>query len=183
MSDPVTALSGARSSGYVAVAEAPPVGMITLRCRGDVTAALTALDLPRPAQRRIVTGAGGRVVWMSPDEWLILLPQDRVAGALQTLAAALEGVPHLAADVSDARAVLWLEGERVREVLAKACPVDMALMQPGEVRRTRAAQIAVAFWMLDDRTVELICFRSVARYAFDLFTTLARPGSEVGLFD
>ncbi|WP_323042130.1 sarcosine oxidase subunit gamma [Gemmobacter sp.] len=183
MSDPVTALAGMRGDGYVTVAEAPPVGMITLRCRGDVSAALAALDLPVPARRRIETGAGGGIAWMSPDEWLILLPRARVAGALATLGTALDGVPHLAADVSDARAVLWLEGDRVREVLAKACPVDIAVMEPGEVRRTRAAQIAVAFWMIDDRTAEVICFRSVAHYALDLFVTLARPGSEVGLFD
>lgn len=183
MSESVTALSGARSSGYVGVAEAPPLGMVTLRCRADVAPALAALDLPLPALRRIETGAGGRVVWMAPDEWLILVPQARVPEVLDGLARALAGVPHLAADMSDARAVLWLEGARLREVLAKACPVDMARLMPGDVRRTRAAQIAVAFWLLDDRTAELVCHRSVARYAFDLFTTLSRPGAEVGVFD
>jgi len=185
MSDPVTALNGARAQGYVTVSEAPPIGMITLRCRGDVGPALAGLNLPLPGPRRMESGEGGGVAWMSPDEWLILVPRDRVGAVLAGLAGALQDVPHLAVDVSDARAVLWLEGDKVREVIAKAAPVDMApgVFEPGEVRRTRAGQIAVAFWMIDARTVELICFRSVARYAFDLFATLSQPGAEVRLFD
>lgn len=184
MSDPVsTALAGARHVGYVTVEEARPIGMITLRCRADVASALAALDLPVPGQRRIVGAGARRVAWMSPDEWLILLPPADVAGATAGLTAALAGQPHLCADVSDARAVLHLHGPRVREVLAKACPVDLGRMTPGEMRRSRAGQIAAAFWLEDDRTATVLCYRSVARYAFDLFAMLARPGSEVGLFD
>lgn len=180
---PDPALSGARYAGYVTVAEAPPPGMITLRCRGDAGPALAALGLPVPGVRRIERAGAAQVAWMAPGEWLLLLPREGVGAALDTLGAALADVPHLAADVSDARAVLRLEGARVREVLAKACPVDIGPMAPGEIRRTRAAQIAAAFWLEEDGSATLICFRSVARYAFELFATLARPGSEVGLFD
>ncbi len=53
---------------------------------------------------------------------------------------------HLAADVSDARAVFRIEGAKADQVLAKLCPVDLATLEPGELRRTRAAQVAAAFW-------------------------------------
>ena len=34
----------------------------------------------------------------------------------------------------------------------------------------------------DDQSFEIVTFRSVARYAFDLLSNAAKPGSEVGLF-
>jgi sarcosine oxidase subunit gamma len=49
----------------------------------------------------------------------------------------------------------------------------MVAFPAGEIRRTRLAQIAAAFWMPQEGTVELVCFRSVAQYAFDLLTQAA----------
>lgn len=185
MSEAVSALGGLAFDGYVQVAETGPQGMIVLRSKGDgLEGALAALGLPVPGQRRIVQAGERAVAWMSPDEYLIWLPYPQVAAAVAALEAALAGRHHLVADVSDARAVFTLRGAGAREVLAKACPVDFApgVFEPGEVRRTRAAQVAAAVWMSGDETFTLVCFRSVARYVFDLLSTLARPGSEVGLY-
>lgn len=185
MSDAVSALGGVSYDGYVRVAEQGPQGMIVLRSKGDgLAGALAALDLPVPAQRRIETVGDRAVAWMSPDEYLIWLPYAQVADAVQALGAALAGRHHLVADVSDARAVFTVTGQDAREVLAKACPVDFApaAFGAGEVRRTRAAQVAAAVWMNAEDRFTLVCFRSVGRYVFDLLSTLARPGSEVGLF-
>jgi hypothetical protein len=73
----------------------------------------------------------------------------RGGAAVAALLAALAGKHHLVADVSDARAVFTITGDGAREVLAKCCPVDVApgVFGPGEVRRTRAAQVAAAVWM------------------------------------
>jgi len=185
MSDAVSALGGVSFDGYVRVAEAGPQGMIVLRSKGDgVADALAALGLPVPAVRRIETAGDRAVVWMSPDELLIWVPYAQVAPAVQALGAALAGRHHLVADVSDARAVFTVTGAGAREALAKCCPVDFApgVFGPGEVRRTRAAQVAAAVWMSGDAAFTLVCFRSVARYVFDLLAVLARPGAEVGLF-
>ena len=70
----------------------------------------------------------------------------------------------------------------MRDVIAKLAPVDM---HPGQFngtmfRRTRFAQVPAAFWMPDAQTVRIVCFRSVARYMFDLLRIAAQPGSEVG---
>lgn len=185
MSEAVSALGGLVQDGYVRVAEVGPQGMIVLRSKGDGLAeALAALGLPLPGIRRIESAGDRAVAWMSPDELLIWLPYAQVPQAVAALGAALAGKHHLVADVSDARAVFTLTGAGAREVLAKCCPVDFApgVFGPGEVRRTRAAQVAAAVWMGEDDTFTLVCFRSVARYVFDLLATLARPGAEVGLF-
>ncbi len=185
MSDPKTALGGATYDGLVSIAEAPPTGMITLRA--DLTAArvktavkkLTGLALP--GQRQIAAGGDFAVAWMSPDELLILTPYEAAETHRQALEKALKSQHHLAANVSDARALFTLTGARAREVLAKLTPADLspAAFPQGELRRTRIAQVAAAFWQSAPDEISLICFRSQAPYIFALLKNAARPGSEV----
>ena len=104
--------------------------------------------------------------WMSPDEYLLILPYGETAAAMAAIAAALKGAHHLAVVVSDARAVFRVEGAKADQVLAKLSPVDFATLGPKELRRTRAAQVAAAFWKEGDGFT-LVCFRSVAGYVFD----------------
>ena len=88
----------------------------------------------------------------------------------------------LVTDVSDARAMFELRGGGLRDVLAKLTPADMsaAALPPGELRRSRLAQVPAAFWLRSETAAQVICFRSVARYVFDLLKTAAQPGSAVG---
>lgn len=193
MSDPVnagavSALGGARSEGFATVTEFGPQGMITLR--GDLASAAlaaavqAAVGVAVPAPRRIETAGARAAGWMSPDELLLWLPYAEVPAALAALEAALAGEHHLAVDVSDARATFRIAGVRSREVLMKLAPVDLApaAFAPGELRRTRTAQVAAAFWMSGSDEFTLVCFRSVGRYVFDLLTTSATSGSEVGVW-
>jgi len=156
MSDPVTALNGAVfTKGIAEVHELPPQGMITLR--------------------------GGGVAWMSPDELLLLCPYAQVPDRLAVLQSALASDHALAVNVSDARAMFAVSGPQARDVLAKLAPVDLspAAFTPGMIRRTRLAQVAAAFWMVDEQTFHIVCFRSVGQYVFDLLKAAAQPGSEV----
>ena len=182
MSDPVSALGHAAFDGFARVREIGPLGMITLRARADLpalpAAVTAATGLGLPAVRRIVTAGDRSIAWMSPDEWLIVLPYPQVAQTLARLAEALKGQHHLAVDVSDARAVLRIEGARAGDVLMKLSPVDQARLEPDEVRRTRAAQVACALWR-EGEGYTLVCFRSVADYIMGLLTHSAQPGSEI----
>lgn len=185
MSDPVTALGGMRFDGFVSVAECPPQGMLTLR--GDLGSATLAQAVEQatgaamPGQREVRFAGDRAVAWMAPDELLLLVPYDAADATVAELQAALEGEHALAVRVSDARAMFRLTGADLREVLAKLAPVDMSrgAFTPGTIRRTRLAQVAAAFWMRDEQTADLICFRSVAAYVFGLLSEAARPGSEV----
>lgn len=186
----VSALNGATVEGFARVADAGLQGMITLR--GDLASAkvrkavkdATGQDVP--ALRTINSGDSGAVAWMSPDELLVMVAYDQVNDTLAEIESALAGEHFLAVNVSDARAMFRVSGSGagVREVVAKLCPVDMApgAFEPGMFRRTRMAQIAAAIWMPDAETVQIVCFRSVAEYTFNLLRDAVADGGEVGLF-
>jgi sarcosine oxidase subunit gamma len=67
--------------------------------------------------------------------------------------------------------------------MAKLAPADLNpdSFTLGDFRRTRLGQVAAAFWMRDEDTFEVICFRSVADYTFDLLAASAKAGA-VGHF-
>lgn len=186
MSEPESALGGATFNGLIRIGEAPRGGLLVLRGGPDVQAlVLDALGLAIPGQRRIVVAGPRMAGWMAPDELLLRLPQGEVAPLLAQLHPMLAGRHHLLAEIGDSRCLLRLEGPRWREVLAKAAPVDLApgVFLPGELRRSRVGQVAATFWAESADVALLLCPRSVAGYVFDLLSVLARPGSEVGLFD
>lgn len=188
MSDAQGALQGRSFDGIARVAEMGLRGMITLR--GDLGDArlrnaatgVSGVDFPGP-RAAIVAGETG-LLWMSPDEVLLLMPHAEAPAAAIALSAALDGTHHLVAEVSDARAVFRVSGPAAREVLAKLTPADVspAAFRPGEIRRTRLAQAAAAFWMSGEDSFDLVCFRSAAQYVFDLLATSAATGGEVGHF-
>ena len=181
MSDPVSALNGASFQGFATIREIGPIGMITLRAKG-----LKALDkaikaatgTKTPTQRRIEISGDRACAWMSPDEYLLVLPYAEVSDAIAKLAKSLAGEHYLAVDVSDARAVFRIEGDKAVDVLRKLAPVDFDTLAPGEIRRTRIAQVAAALWA-QDGGFTLVCFRSVATYVMGLLAHSAQPGSEL----
>jgi sarcosine oxidase, subunit gamma len=181
MSNAVSALGNASFDGFAKVAEIGPVGMISLRAKSDVKglakAIKAAVGTAVPAQRQIEVAGDKAAGWMSPDEYLLIMPYGATDAAMAALAKALAGEHHLAAVVSDARAVFRIEGAKADQVLAKLSPVDFAKLGPKELRRTRAAQVAAAFWR-DETGYTLVCFRSVAAYVMGLLTHSAMPGSE-----
>ncbi len=189
MSEPVTALRGASdATGIATVTELGPLGMITLR--GDlgdkaiIKAAVAAGGVTMPEVRHCATEGESGIAWMSPDELLIMSPYSEVHARLADLPDKLTKSHALAVNVSDARAVFQVTGPNAREVMAKLAPVDMHPdhFTPGMFRRTRIAQVAAAFWMPDAETVQIICFRSVAKYVFDVLNMAAQDRSEVGYF-
>jgi sarcosine oxidase subunit gamma len=188
MSDPISAVGGARFDGIARIAETGLHGMITLR--GDLqskplkaaASAVAGVDFPGVNEANCEADKG--ICWMSPDEALVMCPYDTAGASVAQMQKALSKQHALVVNVSDARAVFEVSGPVAREVMAKLCPVDLspAAFKPGMFRRTRMAQVAVAFWMSDDQTFRIVCFRSVADYVFSLLKIAAQPGSEVGYF-
>ena len=188
MSDPVSALNRVAYDGFVRIEEVGPRGMITLRgdhALIDVKNAATGVagvDFPGQRECRVVQERG--LAWMSPDELLVMVPHGEADTAVAAMEDELAGTHSLAINVSDARTVFRITGDAAREVLGKLCPVDLSpgSFGVGDFRRTRAAQVPVAFWMVEEGVFELVCFRSVAVYVFDLLKTAAIPGGEVGFY-
>ena len=188
MSEIASALPNAAFDGLVRIEEAGPRGMVTVK--GDLTdagfqGAVTKIaGVPFPDRLEAVTGGDKGILWMAPDEVLVLTPYPEAASNAVQLTEALSSTHSLVTNVSDARAVFVLSGIEVRDVLAKLTPADLhpTALAPGNLRRTRLAQVPVAFWLRDGQTAELICFRSVAQYVFDILSHAARPGTSPGHF-
>ncbi|MFC3180008.1 sarcosine oxidase subunit gamma [Cypionkella sinensis] len=180
MSNAVSALGHASFDGFAKVREIGPLGMISLRAKPDVPgladAIMAAVGTSVPAMRQIETAGERAAGWMSPDEYLLILPYGETDAALAKIASVLKGQHHLAVTLSDARAVFRIEGAKADQVLSKLSPVDFATLGPKELRRTRAAQVAAAFWR-DGDGFSLVCFRSVAAYVMGLLSHSAMPGS------
>ncbi|MDZ7904854.1 MAG: sarcosine oxidase subunit gamma family protein [Cypionkella sp.] len=178
---PVSSLNGASFSGYTRIRDIGPLGMISVRAKADVAgldgAIKAATGCAVPPQRQILRNGDCLAGWMSPDEYLLIMPIGQVDAALDAIAKAMAGQHHLAVDVSGARAVFSIDSH-ARSVLAKLSPTDFDAMKKGELRRTRLAQVAAAFW-LDGDAATVVCFASVAQYVFDLLSHAAAAGTEI----
>jgi len=174
-------------SDLATITRAPARGMITLR--GDLAnakikkAVKAAVGQAIPASGQFSGKGDTGVAWMSPDELLLMVPYAGVADAIAALEKTLAKAHYLVADVSDARAVFTVAGDGARDVLARLFPVDVHAdsFGAGQVRRTRLAQVAAAFWM-HDGGFDVVCFRSVADYAQGVLTRAATTGQKTGFF-
>ncbi|MDH3669045.1 MAG: sarcosine oxidase subunit gamma [Paracoccaceae bacterium] len=185
MSDPVSTLNCAETGAgqTIRIADRGPIGQVTLR--GDPSSAKlkkavkagVGVDVPGALSATFDGDKGA--VWMAPDELLLFTAYDEAGTLVESLSSALAGEHHLALDVSDARAVIALEGVGVAEALAKGAPVDMSDFPIGHARRTHLADIAVGIWRKSETDWEIVCFRSFARHLFDLLVISSREGSEV----
>lgn len=130
--------------------------------------------------------AGIAVLWLSLDQWLVTCPRAEAPRLAAALKEALGSVHSLVVDLSDARAILRLEGEGVREVLMKGAPVDLTLPEftLGTVRRLRFGEIAALIHITGERpdVIDLYVFRSYARFAWDWIAATAKTPAKLRLF-
>ena len=92
--------------------------------------------LPTVPNTWVPTDAG-RAIWLGPDEWLLTSTAEAPEELEARVRAAVVPLGGSAADVSAQRITLRLTGERVRDVLAKGCAIDL---HPRVFGRGRSAQ-------------------------------------------
>ena len=121
------------------------------------------------------------MLWLGPDEWLVVAPDRRVERIERTLRDALEGRHAALTDVSHSRTVLVLSGPDARAVLAKGCPLDFhpRAFSPGRCAQSRLAKCQALIHQTDETpTFEICVHRSFAQYAW---TWLEDAGQEFGV--
>jgi sarcosine oxidase subunit gamma len=156
-------------------------GMVILR--GDLSDAGfgAALDAATgcavPDTRRTTDNADMRVLWMSVDELMVFCDYAKAGEVVATFMEKASDAHVLAVNVSDARAVFSVSGEKAHRVLMKGAPVDVAAMETGEVRRTRIATVAVGLTRTGDDAFEVFCFRSYGAYMWNWLTVAAGSDS------
>ena len=121
------------------------------------------------------------MLWMGPDEWLLVTPDRRVGRIERTLRDALVGQRAALTEVSHGRAILTLSGPHARAVLAKGCPLDLhpGEFAPGRCARSRLARCQVLIHHVSAAPAfEIHVHRSFAQYAW---TWLMDAGQEFGV--
>ncbi|NQW12162.1 MAG: sarcosine oxidase subunit gamma [Alphaproteobacteria bacterium] len=167
-------VGGPHDAGVVLREERLP-GLLNLRGdatdKGFLAAVSKAVGAEPPvAPNTVVEGKAGVVLWLGPDEWLIVTPagdETKIAAALEK---ALAGVHTSVVDLSDSYATLRLSGAKARWVLSKGWPVDLhpRAFGPGHCAQSHLAHANVILRQLDDTpSYQLIVRRSFARYLWD----------------
>ena len=175
----------------IAIDEISDRGMIDLRGEAGSAkfrqAAKAALGVELPlAPRTAATRGDVTILWLSIDQWLVCCPRANTGGLLEKLRKNLDAIHSLCVDVSDARAIVRLQGDNALEVLMKGSSVDFTLPEnkAGMVRRLMFAEIAALVHVVSDKpcNVDLYVFRSYADYTWKWIRATAKPAASIGLF-
>ena len=164
-------------------------GMIDLRLRGANEENLSALEevlgigLPLKSRRSVVAGKR-EAIWMSVDQWLVFLPREEIDALLQSIEElrARSGMSLMVTDMSDARSVIVLRGDGVREVLMKGIAVDFLTFSVGEVRRCSLGGVAVLVRCCEEDVFEVFMFRSYLNFVSGWLNRAGARAAAVKLF-
>jgi len=187
---PLAGLSQPRNLA-VSISEIKDRGMLDLRGDPDDPSFAAAVDsvlgiAPPHRPRCSAAAAELSVLWLSLDQWLVQCPRPEAADLARRLREALAGIPSLVVDMSDARVILRLEGDGVREVVMKGAPVDLTApgFTKGSVRRLRFGEVAAMVHMAGEApdVIDLYVFRSYAVFALEWLIATADGAAKVRLF-
>lgn len=121
---------------------------------------------PNTVTAGTVTAGAQRVLWLGPDEWLILSAGD--GGELaERLSAALDKTSAAVNELSGGQTLLRIRGPAVRDLLAAGCTLDFhpGVFGPGDCAQSGLAKATVIICHVDDQpTFDLIVRRSFSAY-------------------
>lgn len=161
---PLQQLSGEMESGSgaeVALREIPFLAQIGLRAEPGSPSAVAlewTLTGALPAGVGDVTDLSDdrHVLWVGPDDFLLVAPDEARGGADPTqltdeLTAALGDLPGQVVDLSANRTTLELRGPRAQEVLDKSCRLDLDLVAfpAGSALVTLLGTVSVILWRVE----------------------------------
>ena len=144
-----------------------------LNIRGDnslkaAVKAATGCHFP-PLANHFETAGERHIVWLGPDEYLLLCESGKEKALYDTLTSTIK-INHFAiTDVSDSLCALSLGGAAVRDVLAKGCSLDFlpSKFGAGRCAQSLLAHAGITLMALPDDAFILICRTSFAPYVHD----------------
>jgi len=177
----------------VVMREIPYRGLINIRGNAGDKAFMDAVEkavrVAPPLGANTVAGkpATTRIMWLGPDEWLVITKPDSAERAFNALCKNLkaDGLHAAVTDSSHARTCIEISGPRAREVLQKGCPLDLhpSKFGPGQSSQCIVSKVGVMLTQTaaarnGDPTYELYALRSFSTY---LWTWLEDAAQEYGL--
>ena len=171
----------------VRLRELAHLGKVNLRLDSsdpDAVAALEAIGIRLPGESNGVASADRRVLWLGPDEWLIVTAPGEEVAVLQQASQALAGRHHALTDLTDNYTTIRLAGPSAEAVLAKGCPLDLhgSVFPAGQVAQSLIGSVDMILECMADETEGraflIFVRRSFAQYTWDW---LADGAVEFGL--
>jgi sarcosine oxidase subunit gamma len=164
----------------VVFSELPHLGYIVLRGKTDDSAFMqgvaSVLGQNVPVQpRQVLQTAEGAVLWLSPDEWLLICPRSRRDAVLAALTAALKGLFAQVVDNSGGFTTLRLAGPEHLALLRQLGPYDFESQAMGTLASTVMSKTSVTVVRTDTAGVLLVFRRSFADYLWRLIERTAKP--------
>jgi sarcosine oxidase subunit gamma len=159
--------------------ESPLLGYVTLRGNsGDsafVDAASRALGVDLPTRPCTLTTSGaGKILWLSPDEWMIVCDRDRLSALLHGLDTALAGIRSQVVDNSGGHTEVLMQGRNADDVLAHCTVYDRAALMEGRVVGTTFGKSSIYLHRQGDGYC-LLFRRSFADYIWRYLVRAAQP--------
>jgi sarcosine oxidase subunit gamma len=170
----------------VILGESPHRCQINLRGNPGDSAFLDAVanvigTRPPATANRVSAGNDCSVLWLGPDEWLVVSAPGRESKLAPALRQALAGQHAAVVDVSEARTVIAIAGPHARETLQKGTTIDLhpRAFGPGDCAQTGLSRANIILHQTDAAPrYDIYVLNSFADY---LWTWLERAAAEYGL--
>jgi len=175
-------LSTARQQQLVATTpllrQLPPASRLMLRGGPQVlAAAASALGLAHSESPcRAVHDGDRAVLWLGPDERLLIGPADAGREMEGLLQRALQETPHSLVETSHAQAAFELSGARAAITLNTGCPLDLdpSAFPVDMCTRTVFAKAQIVLWRRGPETFRVETGRSFAPYVTNILALASR---------
>lgn len=144
-------------------------------------AVVAALGLPGPAPACRAVGNGARtMLWLGPDERLLLAPADQRQSVSSAIEGALAGQAHSLVDVSHRQVSFEVHGPAAVRLLNAQCPLELALaaFPVGMCTRTIYAKAEIVLWRKANDAFHVEVWRSFAPYMIQLLADVARESGD-----
>lgn len=164
----------------VVMSELPHMGYIVLRGKADDTAFMQGvagvLGQALPTQpMTVLSTSAGAVLWVSPDEWLLVCKRSTRNALLIALTSALQDVFAQVVDNSGGLTALRITGPDHMLLLRQLGPYDYESLAVGRCASTVASKTGFTVVRTDTAGVVLVFRRSFADYTWRLLERTAKP--------
>jgi sarcosine oxidase subunit gamma len=146
----------------------PPATRYILRGGPAVRAAageVLGLEVPASPCRAALEGERA-ALWLGPDEWLLIAPNEGAGELAAALSESLQALPHSLVDISHRQIALAVSGPHAATLLAAGCPLDLGerAFPVSMCTRTVLARAEIVLWRTGTQVFRIEVWRSFAGY-------------------
>lgn len=162
----------------ISILKTAPLGRFSFRGRKAAQEAVgKALGFDLPQQPLTASeGTDKAALWLGPDEWLLLAPEDDADALQKALTEAIGDAPHALVDISHRQEALIVTGDKAEWLLNSGIPIDLdkSAFPVGMVTRTLFHKAPVMLWRVGDDSFIVEAWGSFMDYLAGLLEEATR---------